>query len=277
MASVSFDQFKSSALKFPENPKEFYKNLQTFAKSNIDISLLQIGTRIAAGEIVRYCGKPLDQFPLPYKYLKDHSSKLQQGVNSLISVITGAPKANDQVVQSVKEFLSGARRHTESLNFGLAEVPVIHIADEEAQALKGKIDDLTDPSVFVTLPPAITLRLLMREDPFTDMNCPVVFSETEAVREMALKKSPDKDSPTFLTDYLNQLRDQLIDLKQEKPQVFKDLEDRIYASLSSQDVQKNGETDELYRIVGALSGAISRGQSAPAMNFCMELAVCNNE
>lgn len=266
MAAASFIKLQNSALQFTNNPQEFYQNIQAVVKPSVDIPIFLIAKKIFDGKMIRYCGTPIDQFPLTYEYLKRHSTKLQEKVNALISVITKATKMSTKVTQSIGHFLSQSSQHTQSIHFALMEVPVIHIADQEIPILKGKIADLDDPSVFVTLPLIITLRLLTRPDPFTEVNCPTIFSRTKGIQKLASEKSLD------LISYLNQLRDQFIGLK---PELFKDLEERIYGSLATQNIQKNGETDQYYEILSALSGAISRGERSKAMNFCMQLAVSN--
>jgi hypothetical protein len=265
---VTLSQLQNSAIHFSESPELFYKNIKAVAKSPVDVPVFLMAKKIFDGKKIRYCGKPLDQFPLTYEYLKNHSTELQERVNALILSITKAPKINDQVVGSIKTFLKQSQANTVSLNFALSEVTVIHIAGEEAQILKGKIDDLNDPSVYVALPLLIALRLLTQPEKFTEVNCPAIFSRTKAIQDLALKMSAETEAP--LIDYLNHLRDKLTGLK---PDVFKALEDRIYGTLASQQVEKNVETDECYGILSELSGMISRGERASAMNFCMELAI----
>jgi len=274
MFGTHFSQLKKSALHFSENEETFYQDLGDIGKSPLDLPVLKIAKKIFENEPVRYCGKPISEFPFTFQYLQASSYELRGRVKEIVELICNSKKLSE-VNDAIGKFLIAARVNTQSIHFGLASVPVIQHAHREAGILKEKTGDLTDPSVFIALPLLISLRLLMQEGRFTKENCPVIFIRSTGMQKLAQEalKEEEIDHVDSVVSYLNQMRDRLVSLQIDHPGLFTKLEERIYGNLSKETLLEDIEVETLYRGIHRVSGAISFGDRASILNYCMKLAI----
>jgi hypothetical protein len=252
-----FCKLQGAAEDFASDKQAFYDALGDIGHVKLDRRVVRIAEKINSGGTVRYCGRSLSEFPATYAYLQKKSKECVDRIGAIVKKVV---EADDEEDVPFAEFSSQAREDIRAMNFGLYEAPVIQAAADEAQGLKGRGVNEEEASFYVALPPLIALRLLTREQQFTELDCPVLISGTREIWEMGVLEGYENSKAGAIA-YLNSVQAWL-QPKQNS------LREEIYENLSNEDASYSDECKLLFQI----SSALSRGENAAAMNHCMKLA-----